>query len=74
MSPPTAPATVSASGAVVPLTPVMQADVIPPLDAPFQPLAPLKPSPAPSQPQAANLPTEEPEPPLILSKLPPVIR
>ncbi|MDZ4405602.1 hypothetical protein [Prosthecobacter sp.] len=66
-----APATVSASGAVVPLTPVMQADVIPPLDAPFQPIAPLKPSPAPTQPPA-NLPTEEPAP--DLSKLPPVIR
>jgi hypothetical protein len=66
-----APVTISADGAVVPLTPVMQADVIPPLDAPFQPIAPLKPSPAPTPP-SANVPTEEPAP--DLSKLPPVIR
>ena len=66
-----APVTVSASGAVVPLTPVMQADVIPPLDAPFQPIAPLKSPPAPTQPPA-SVPTEEPVP--DLSKLPPVIR
>ena len=66
-----APVTISAGGTVVPLTPVMQADVIPPLDAPFQPIAPLKPSPAPTPPPA-NVPTEEPAP--DLSKLPPVIR
>ena len=38
----------------VPLTPVMQPDVVPPLDAPFQPIAPLRstdvpPSPTPTQ-------------------------
>lgn len=75
------PVTTTASGAVVPLTPVMQADVIPPLDAPFQPIAPAKaaampaPPPTQQQPQApppAEAPTTEPA--ADPSKLPPVIR
>ena len=75
--PATAPGTTTAGGAVVPLTPVMQADVIPPLDAPFQPLAPVKPALAPAPPpefktSPAPLPAPEPEP--DLSKLPPVVR
>lgn len=49
---PPPPTTTTASGAIVPLRPVMQADVIPPLDAPFQPMAPVQPSyiPAPTAP------------------------
>ena len=82
-SQPTPPAMTTATGAVVPLTPVMQADVIPPLDAPFQPLAPVKPaqavpSPAPIPPlrQAPLAPAPPPaeEPAADLSKLPPVIK
>ena len=70
------PVTTTASGAVVPLTPIMQADVIPPLDAPFQPMAPAQPAPSPTpvpgQPQPA--PPPEAEPTADPSKLPPVIR
>ncbi|MCF7785698.1 MAG: hypothetical protein K9N47_06225 [Prosthecobacter sp.] len=74
--------TMTASGAIVPLAPVMQADVIPPLDAPFQPMAPVQPSfvPAPTAPpplrQAPQSPAPPPaeEPAADLSKLPPVIR
>ncbi|MGV3660106.1 MAG: hypothetical protein ACO1TE_07970 [Prosthecobacter sp.] len=40
------------SGPPVPLSPVMQADVIPPLGTPFQPMAPVRPS-APVTPAAA---------------------
>ncbi|MBN8421156.1 MAG: hypothetical protein J0L73_19730 [Verrucomicrobia bacterium] len=76
------PTTVTASGAIVPLKPVMQADVIPPLDAPFQPMAPTQPTfvPAPAPPPPlrqtpqAPAPVKEEEPVGDLSKLPPVIR
>lgn len=83
---PPPPTTATASGAIVPLTPVMKADVIPPLDAPFQPMAPVQPSfvPSPSPAQAAPppmrqaplapAPPPEKEPEADLSKLPPVIR
>ena len=79
---PPPPTTATASGAIVPLTPVMQADVIPPLDAPFQPMAPVQPTyiPAPTAPpplrQAplAPAPPPEEEPKADLSKLPPVVR
>lgn len=79
---PPPPTTATASGALVPLTPVMQADVIPPLDAPFQPMTPVQPTfvPAPAappplrqSPQAPALPPAE-EPAADLSKLPPVVR
>ncbi len=73
--------TMSPAGVVVPMTPVMQADVIPPLNAPFQPIAPTQPAfvPAPApQPrqQVAPPPSLPPanEPAADLSKLPPVIR
>lgn len=74
--------TVTASGAIVPLKPVMQADVIPPLDAPFQPMTPTQPTfvPAPAPPPPlrqtpqAPAPVKEEEPAGDLSKLPPVIR
>ena len=68
-------------GPPVNLTPVMQADYIPPLDAPFQPMAPVRPAaqpPAPPQPQAPPPPVREqpveapPEP--DGTGLPPVIR
>lgn len=71
------------SGPPVQLTPVMQADVIPPLDAPFQPMAPVKAAPAPVPPPVTNAPApapppatppEKPENAPDLSKLPPVIR
>ncbi|HEY1053096.1 MAG TPA: hypothetical protein VGE39_25170 [Prosthecobacter sp.] len=70
------------SGPPVSLTPVMQADVIPPLDAPFQPIAPgrpsapVMPSPAPplAVPQAAPPPPAESEPEPDGTGLPPVIR
>lgn len=76
-SPPTA-------GPAVPLTPVMQADYIPPLDTPFQPMQKVKPAQAPAfAPQApppvvapapksepAAAPEAEPDP----SALQPVIR
>ncbi len=83
---PPPPTTTTASGAIVPLAPVMKADVIPPLDAPFQPMAPVQPSyvPAPAPAQAAPppmrqaplapAPPSEKEPEADLSKLPPVIR
>lgn len=83
---PPPPTTTTASGAIVPLAPVMKADVIPPLDAPFQPMAPVQPtfvpSPAPAQAAppplrqtpAAPAPPPEKEPEADLSKLPPVIR
>ncbi|MFZ2278913.1 MAG: hypothetical protein WAW39_14000 [Prosthecobacter sp.] len=83
---PPPPTTTTASGAIVPLAPVMKADVIPPLDAPFQPMAPVQPtfvpSPAPAQAAPPPLrqaplapaPPPEKEPEADLSKLPPVIR
>lgn len=83
---PPPPTTATASGAIVPLTPVMKADEIPPLDAPFQPMAPMQstfvPSPAPAQAAPPPLrqaplapaPLPEKEPQTDLSKLPPVIR
>ncbi|MDI1311741.1 hypothetical protein [Prosthecobacter sp.] len=79
---PPPPTTTSATGAIVPLTPVMQADVIPPLDAPFQPMAPAQSSfvPAPTAPpplrQAPQAPAPLPaeDPAVDLSKLPPVVR
>lgn len=69
-------------GPPVQLTPIMQADVIPPLDTPFQPMSsakpavppvqPVAPQPAPAPPPPAKVTPAEPEP--DLSKLPPVIR
>jgi len=72
---------------VVPLVPVMQADVIPPLDAPFQPMRPVPAGPpafTPAEPplppmrQLPQAPAPQPpaanEPPADLSKLPPVIK
>jgi len=79
-----APATtITPTGAIVPLTPVMQADVIPPLDAPFQPMAPAQRAFTPAEPplpplrqipQAPAPPPAAEEPAADLSKLPPVIR
>ena len=75
VAPGTAPAA-PVSGPPVQLTPIMQADVIPPLDAPFQPTAPVSPSATPTppvlQPPPASTPSAEPvaDP----GKLPPVIR
>jgi hypothetical protein len=78
--------TVAPSGVVVPLTPIMQADVPPPLNTPFQPMAPLQSVQGqvpvtqvpPSMRQPIPLPPPAPkpaeEPPADLSKLPPVIR
>lgn len=77
--------TTTPTGAIVPLTPIMQADTIPPLDAPFQPMAPVKPTylPAPApipQPRQQVVPAPAPtspptdEPAVDLSKLPPVVR
>ena len=76
-----APMTTNAAGVVVPMTPVMQADVIPPLNAPYQPQTPVAPAPtfAPAPPQRqqappAPVPAPEAEPTADPSKLPPVIR
>lgn len=77
-----AAATAAASGPPVNLTPIMQADVIPPLDAPFQPMssarpvAPLTPTPSPAPPLAAPppAPPSESEPEPAGTGLPPVIR
>jgi len=81
-APGSAAETAAVSGPPVQLTPIMQADVIPPLDAPFQPMAPVKPAPAPVPPPVSNTPAapipapppEKPESAPDLSKLPPVIR
>lgn len=80
--PASAPTTTTPQGVVVPMTPVMQPDVIPPLNAPYQPMAPVAPTfvPAPvPQPRQQVAPAPAPplpdsEPPSDLSKLPPVIR
>lgn len=61
----------------VPLTPIMQADVIPPLGTPFQPMAPAQPGLAPTQPalpapSSSSPAPAQPEP--DLSKLLPVVR
>lgn len=76
-----APASVPVTGPPVQLTPIMKADVIPPLDAPFQPIAPTQPAVAPAvpAPPPAAAPTvpvspAPAEPAPDLSKLPPVIR
>jgi len=77
---PAAPAAPTAP--VAPLVPIMQADVIPPLNAPFQPMAPVPPAQRPFTPAEPPLPPirqlpQTPaadEPPADLSKLPPVIR
>jgi hypothetical protein len=66
------------AGAAVPLTPIMQADVIPPLGTPFQPMAPAQPSlrqrlrrlPA----TLLRLPPKHQPEPADLSKLLPVVR
>lgn len=70
---------VPAEGPAVQLTPIMQADVIPPLGTPFQPTAPAQPVVTPTappppvqQPKSTPPPASEPAP--DLSKLPPVIR
>jgi len=74
------PTTTPTAGPAVPLTPVMQADVIPPLNAPFQPVAPVKPKVTPVLPPAQTLPPSQATPSSVnepapdLSKLPPVIR
>jgi len=67
------------SGPPVQLTPVMQADVIPPLDAPFQPMTPVRPSTTPvpppvTRPQPPAAPPSIPEAAPDPGKLPPVIR
>lgn len=77
-----AAAAATVSGPPVHLTPIMQADVIPPLDAPFQPMAPVRPTaplaptPSPAPPLAAPPPAApaqtQPEP--DGTGLPPVIR
>lgn len=84
-SPP--PPMATAGGAIVPMTPVMQADVIPPLNTPFQPMGQLRstvmpppslppPAPMPQQRQMPQPPVPQPaeEPAADLSKLPPVIK
>lgn len=80
---PPPPPVATAGGAAVPMTPVMQADVIPPLDTPFQPMAPIKAAPTPVQPPLRQpqpmvpqptAPPQAEEPAADLSKLPPVIR
>lgn len=80
------PPVTAAGGVAAPMTPVMQADVIPPLDTPFQPMAPVRPAapaalpplrqPQPTAPQAPQptAPPQAEEPAADLSKLPPVIR
>lgn len=92
--PPAAPGTTPAAATplseqmpAVPLTPVMQADVIPPLDTPFQPMAPVRtapqpapapaprylvPAPSPAPAPAPKQQTSEPE--FDPSGLPPVVR
>lgn len=85
-TPGSAPAAAS-EGPAAPLTPIMQADVIPPLDTPYQPMTPVKPGPqftparpmAPLQPAPAAPPPAAPgspaaEPDFDPSGLPPVIR
>ena len=77
-----APAPAAPTAPVAPLVPIMQADVIPPLNAPFQPMAPVPPAQRPFTPAEPPLPPirqlpQTPaadEPPADLSKLPPVIR
>lgn len=77
--PPNSTPATSVSSPAVPLTPVMQADAIPPLNAPFQPMTPVK-STVPPAPPTQALPPSNPSPPPAnepepdLSKLPPVIR
>lgn len=65
-----------AEGPPVNLTPIMPADVIPPLDAPFQPMTPTPlrgaPPAPPLPPTAAPIPLNEPVP--DPGNLPPVIR
>lgn len=81
IAPTTAPTT--AMGAGAPLTPVMQADVLPALNAPYQPPAPFQPSGVPATAGAPPPLQQGPLPPASkaedesapdLSKLPPVIR
>jgi len=67
------------TGPPVQLTPVMQADVIPPLDAPFQPMTPVRSAPTPtpppiSRPPPPAAPPSVPEAAPDPGKLPPVIR
>jgi hypothetical protein len=71
-----APAAPVVAGSVAPLTPIMQADVIPPLDAPFQPMTPVKPAPEPTAPVLQTPPVSPPvtEPYADPSQLPPVMR
>ncbi len=81
-----APAPAAPTAPVVPLVPVMQADVIPPLNAPYQPMAPVPAAPrafTPAEPplppmrQSPQAPAPLPaanEPAADLSKLPPVIK
>ncbi len=68
-----------AVGPAVPLTPIMKADVIPPLNAPFQPMPAVQPASTPPPPVATPQPPPVTVPPVNetvpdLSKLPPVIR
>lgn len=79
--PTSAPTTTTAQGLVVPLAPIMKADVIPPLDAPFQPMTQVPTSTIPTlPPQQAPSPAPPPvkvdleESLADPSKLPPVIR
>jgi hypothetical protein len=76
---PTVTPTGTIEGSAVKLTPVMQADVIPPLDAPFQSMAPLQApvnSPPPPMPQPAPPPVapKVPEPVFDPGGLPPAVR
>jgi hypothetical protein len=82
LPPPTTSPTGTIEGPAVSLTPVMQADVIPPLDVPFQPMAPLKtplsPPPLPLQPVQPQTPApvtpKVKEPVFDPGGLPPAIR
>ena len=76
---PTVTPSETVTGPPVPLTPVMQADVIPPLDAPFQQMAPPQApvtSPPPPMPQPAprSVAPKVPEPVFDPGGLPPAIR
>jgi hypothetical protein len=82
LPPPTTSPTGTIEGPAVQLTPVMQADVIPPLDVPFQPMAPVKaplgPPPLPLQPVQPQAPApvtpKVKEPAFDPGGLPPAIR
>lgn len=72
------PMTPAPGGALVPMKPIMEADVIPPLDTPFQPMTPIKAAPVAPVPAPPQMPLPAPQPPAEPTadpnKLPPVIR